>query len=339
MDGRGSGGGGPTRAGPKASVAGFFSPTSSSTGTTTGKGSKASSASGWKDRLKERCLKRVQEERSRLVQELRGLTSPPPAGVPARDGAPPLHNHHDHHHAVHSPSPTTLLRPQPGRHSTPSSLSGAALFILQDEMRAGGGAQLHTDGEAGGADAEGAAMMMMMSGGEHPPPMDGVDMTPLRPPTRAILTDEEELERLSPEEQVELMRCIEEALQAEMHAAEQLALEEYARLENHEIEASVEALYDYDALPADNVAVLCPRCKGNFLVQEEGGEGDVLCACGLRVEGGKGPATLVQLQEALAGVYAQHKAVCAVKEPTFFQRGSGDLFMECGVCGMSARVV
>jgi hypothetical protein len=248
------------------------------------------------------------------------------------------------------------------------------MSILQDEMRAARRTQV--EGDAGGDEFETDGMlaspMLTMSMAElqeeqqqQQHHQQGDIMTPLqRPPagrrrsTKARLSvdevsidddnnnqgwnqddeaDEDGFDALSPEEQVELMQCIEEALQAEVRAAEELALEEYSQLENYEIEASVEALYDDEAhLSADDVAVLCPCCKANFLLcQNE----EAFCACGLRVEAAEGAGSLGWLQERLAGVYAHHKGMCVVKEPMFFQRGMADLWVECVTCGLSAQIL
>jgi len=254
-------------------------------------------------------------------------------------------------------------------------MSSAVMSILQDEMRAARRTQV--EGEAGGDELETDGMlaspMMTMTMAElqeeqeqQQQQLGGDVMTPLqRPPagrrrsTKARLSmdeviidnnnnkewnekeeeedDEDGFDALSPEEQVELMQCIEEALQAEVRAAEEQALEEYSQLENYEIEASVEALYDDETLlSADDVAVLCPCCKANFLLCQNG---EALCACGLRVEAAEGAVSLAWLQERLAGVYAHHKGVCVVKEPIFFQRGVADLWVECGTCGLSAQIL
>jgi|EP00624_Nannochloropsis_granulata_P004934 hypothetical protein len=246
------------------------------------------------------------------------------------------------------------------------------MSILQDEMRAGSRTQV--EGEAGGdeldTDVQLASRMISTSTADlsndqrqqrqQQQHIHDV-MTPLQRPltgrrrsTKAHLSmdelidnkkewsedeqeDEDGFDTLSPEEQVELMQCIEEALQAEVRAAEEHALEEYSQLENYEIEASVEAFYDDDALlSADDVAVLCPCCKANFLLCQNG---EAFCACGLRVEATKGAGSLALLQELLAGVYAHHKGVCMVKEPVFFQRGMDDLWVECVTCGLSAQIL
>jgi hypothetical protein len=184
-------------------------------------------------------------------------------------------------------------------------------------MATGGG------GGAGGAAATTTATMFTARGVSRAEEAEEIEM----------------LATLSPEEHEELMRYIEDALQEEMRAAEEMAFEEYSQLENHEIEASVEHLYDYDALPPDDaVTVLCPCCKENYLLHGGTGE-DVLCTCGLRLDGGNSELTLALLQERLAAVYAQHKAICVVKEPTFFQRGPCDLWVECLTCGLSAPVL
>lgn len=245
------------------------------------------------------------------------------------------------------------------------------MSILQDEMRAARRTQV--EGEAGGDEfeidgvlASPMQTMTMAELHEEQQQQQGQDvMTPLqRPPagrrrsTKARLSmdevsidhdsnvewnedeeeDEDGFDALSPEEQVELMQCIEEALQAEVRAAEEQALEEYSQLENYEIEASVEALYDDEAhLSADDVAVLCPCCKANFLLCQNG---EAFCACGLRVEAAEeGAGSLGWLQERLAGVYAHHKGMCVVKEPMFFQRGVADLWVECVTCGLSAQIL
>lgn len=247
------------------------------------------------------------------------------------------------------------------------------MSILQDEMRAARRTQV--EGEAGGdelgTDGTLASPMMTMSVAElqeeqqlqQQQLQEGDVMTPLqRPPTgrrrstKARLSmdelidnnngkewneeeedDEDGFDALSPEEQVELMQCIEEALQAEVRAAEEEALEEYSQLESYEIEASVEAFYDDEALlSADDVAVLCPCCKANFLMCQNG---EAFCACGLRVEAAEGAGSMAWLQERLAGVYAHHRGLCVVKELMFFRRGVADLWVECVTCGLSAQIL
>lgn len=83
--------------------------------------------------------------------------------------------------------------------------------------------------------------------------------------------------------------------------------------------------------PTDDAAVLCPRCKANYLLLPHGAIGPrsrpgssashhshhsgvgattpVACACGLRVELCAPGMGLAQLQERLAAVYGHHRCV------------------------------
>lgn len=122
------------RPGLKTSAEAFFTTTAS---TATQRENPAASSSttkssGWKDRLKERCLNHVHRERGRLIQELRGLTSPPPRSLSS--------------HVPSEPSPSSTLSPslallRPSESSSPSlclnpSLMGSTVMsILQSEMR------------------------------------------------------------------------------------------------------------------------------------------------------------------------------------------------------------
>lgn len=188
-----------------ASMAGFLAPhaNSSSHGHGHGRGNAGGGGGGWKARLKERCLNRVRQERDRLVQEMRGLASPPPPGAaPAASAAGAAR--------PFLPSPPPVIagvgaavgtpqqegQQQSRRASTPSSLSGAALSILQHEIRESRREQQQQQGEG-----------MVVAEEEG---------------------DEEAL--LSVEEQVELMRCIEEVLAQEMAWAEESAAGEYSQV-------------------------------------------------------------------------------------------------------------
>lgn len=144
------------------------------------------------------------------------------------------------------------------------------------------------------------------------------------------------LEDLSEKEQLELMRCIEEALEAEVMAADAEALEEYSQLESSDIEASVQALYDCHTLSHDDIAVLCPCCKSNFLLNHNE---DIACACGLRLDVGGKAGKMTWLQARLADVYAQHRAICVLQEPVFIQREPPGLWVECGSCGLRDHIL
>lgn len=185
---------------------------------------------GWKARLKERCLNRVRQERDRLVQEMRGLASPPPiegAAAAASDGGAASRPF------LSSPPPVQQgQQQQQQRASTPSSWSGAALSILQDEIRETRWEQQRQQHQPGEEESMAVATQ------------DG---------------DEEE-ETLSVEEHWELMRCIEEMLAQEVAWAEQSAAGEYSQLEHAEVEGSVAQLYDYEEVPPGTcvrVSVIC----------------------------------------------------------------------------------
>jgi hypothetical protein len=249
----------PRRLDPKAaSLAGFLSPhpNNNSSNGRSSSGSTSASGGGWKARLKERCLNRVRQERERLVQGMRGLASPPPPPpVAAADAAAMGGGGGGGEDAagrlafLPSPPPLTHNGAEGGgagaggveagggrRSSTPSSISGAALSILQAEMRR---AARRPEGEG-----EGEAMMAIAEERDE--------------------GEEEEGEgQLSPEEHWELMRCIEEALAAEVggRAEEWDAWAgEYSQLEHAEVEGSVAQLYDYEELPADGAWVRVWRC-------------------------------------------------------------------------------
>ncbi|EWM24599.1 hypothetical protein Naga_100062g5 [Nannochloropsis gaditana] len=296
------------RPGLKTSAEAFFT-TTASTATQRENPAAASStskSSGWKDRLKERCLNHVHRERGRLIQELRGLKSPPPRALSSHVPSEPLPS------STLSPS-LALLRPSesssPSLCFNPSLMGSTVMSILQSEMRVvrmsceegqahGADGKLNDDGINGFRHGENEDQSfeprypprpIFASNQGHATPPSGSWLKEGGSPISRSVAEEEDratteyeaggLEDLSEMEQLELMRCIEEALEAEVMAADAEALEEYSQLESSDIEASVQALYDCHTLSHDDIAVLCPCCKSNFLLNHNE---DIACACGLR---------------------------------------------------------
>lgn len=110
---------------------------------------------------------------------------------------------------------------------------------------------------------------------------------------------------LTEEDREELMRSIEEVLQSELDMDEDEAIEQYRMIAQVET-AELQDLQETLGLGDD--AVICPVCRKDYLVRTPSAQ-MIVCACGLRIDGGIDGLGLEQLRASLAALHSEH-ALC-----------------------------
>ncbi|KAG5182383.1 replication protein A interacting C-terminal-domain-containing protein [Tribonema minus] len=153
--------------------------------------------------------------------------------------------------------------------------------------------------------------------------------------------------KLTPEEYTDMMLFIEQALAAELAradaSAEHSALEEYEAIEEYELAEREAALARAAAEAEDGRGwrddeVLCPVCKGGWLLQHGA---TIMCTCGFRLQTDGEGMQLGVLRQALAEVFTDHRERCHL-QPTFRVReefGAAMLWSECSACGFEQIVL
>ena len=301
---------------------------------------KRSGREKWKDRLKQKCLERVRQQRAQILSAMRHRQ----AGAEVASTLSAII-------AESSSAAATAAHPSAGNDMYSAHVAGSAgtTADVDEDFE-----MMMDDDHAAGSYVGGAGSAQSA----QPAGDDG-------------------LESLTPAEHAELVSSMERALQEDLQLEEQLVLEQYETMwadDEANMQAQLEtamaahfAQIDHQKsmlasasplLPAPSPVMetaagaagagaaeqaeqtLCPICKRNWLLTADGGR-VILCNCGFRLDVKNDAVTLASLRHQLAAVYQSHRSRCAC-EPAFSLKerfGVSNLWAECAACGLCEVVI